>query len=118
MPHKLKRNTKPATVAAAQNKRKRQKIVREIIRKGIFNTHCSCGKCENGDYSDLCISYNGIAKLANLRSLPTVSGKTGNWNAIQAVRLFPDSKHRYRDSNSASNSESQNEGKTSLEGLI
>lgn len=91
---KIKRNTVPATMEAARRKRSRQELVREMIRVGIFLERCVCGRCKNGDYSNLCTSYGNIAKLANQKELLTTTGKKGKWQATQVSRLFPESGHK------------------------
>lgn len=93
MPQKLRRNTKPATLAIAAKRRRVQKIIREMIRVVIFRERCVCGRCENGDYSDLCTSYGNIAKLANVNGIPSVRGIKGKWKTTQIARLFPESTH-------------------------
>lgn len=94
MAYKLKRNTKPATNEIAKRRRKKQEIVREMIRVGVFSERCVCGRCEKGDYSSLCTSYGNIAKLANQIGLPTTTGRKGKWQTTQVARLFPESKHK------------------------
>ena len=105
------RNTVEATSTAAQNKlhRRRETILR--IKEEVFSIRCVCSdqRCKNGDFSNICMSNKGLAKLLNELKIPTVSGKD-HWHTTQVSRLFPRQTTRSLNTNS--------KGKTSLSGLI
>ena len=94
MAQKLTRNTRPATDEAAKRKKVRRDLVREMIRVAVFSERCGCGRCERGDYSNLCTSYGMTAKFANQKKIPTATGLVGKWSTTQVARLFPESTHK------------------------
>lgn len=85
------RNQLSATKQAAKNKQMRRVQTIELIRREVFTIRCVCSNecCKKGDFSNICISNKGLAKLLNEKNIPTLAGKNGKWSTAQVSRLFP-----------------------------
>lgn len=95
MNHRLKRNTAPATKAAAEAKRQRKLDLQKRIAEKILPDFCKnqdegCpGAIECGrDIFTECTSYNDLAGTLNTLKVPTLRGTTGNWKAQMVKNLF------------------------------
>lgn len=89
----LNRNTKSATVAAAEIARiKRNKVFTQVLLK-VITEYCKCNQCgwdqvnSKHKIQSICLSRREIAMTCNTLSIETVSGKTGNWTHTMVNNL-------------------------------
>ena len=78
---------KARQVRSANAARAREET-REAVRKIVLYEFCTCRKCSQGDYSDLCLSAREISRTCNTLKVPTITGLVGTWQVTTVQRLF------------------------------
>lgn len=59
----------------------------EEIRTEVFMWLCTCNECKAGNYDNLCMSANKIARTLTNRGVKTLRGKDV-WQATSVNNLF------------------------------
>ena len=77
----------PAMKAASKKAAEKRQIKIDEIRRVIFCEFCTCGRCANGNYSELCITLTDLAGTLNTLEIETLRGKTGSWQATTVKNL-------------------------------
>jgi hypothetical protein len=90
---KIRRDTVPATEAAAYYKADKRRRLRHRIRTEVLPKFCGKRACRFGcKEQDIlkCSLYKGMTDLLNDEKIPTLRGSTENWKRQMIVNLFKD----------------------------